>query len=188
MRKKRRWIRYSILDCACIIFTDASVLVSVIVQTGLPNMQTRAITHEIALGKATRWQHNYGWNNGSRCIFTYCGWVDWGKKMPVKEALQGQSTRVRIHVQLCVRFQVWFAFKPNRDPILHLKLISMVGLHISVNIYIKFKCNITLTANCSPNRTLNRPLTRFLTLLLSRSKYVRYRHTYVLSSGRLCIS
>jgi hypothetical protein len=49
--QKRRWIRFSIRDCAWIISTAASVSPSVIVQIGLPNMQMPAVTCPIAREK-----------------------------------------------------------------------------------------------------------------------------------------
>jgi hypothetical protein len=50
---------------------------------------------------------------------------------------KGPYTRVRIHVRFGVRFQVQFAGKPDRDPILHLPPITMVCMstHFSKNKY-----------------------------------------------------
>jgi hypothetical protein len=42
---------------------------------------------------------------------------------------KGPSTRVRILVRFRIRFHALFAFKPNKDPILLLLLITHTFLH-----------------------------------------------------------
>jgi hypothetical protein len=49
----------------------------------------------------------------------------------VQTAPKGLSTRVRICVRIAVRFRARFVSKQNREPIIFLLAIAMVGLHIS---------------------------------------------------------
>jgi hypothetical protein len=48
--------------------------------------------------------------------------------------IKGPYTRVRIRVRFPVRFHEQFAYKPDRDPILHQTPITMVCLQISAKI------------------------------------------------------
>jgi hypothetical protein len=65
-------------------------------------------------------------------------------------------TRLRILVQLCVRFHARFALEPNRVSILYDTQIATVCLHILGKINPKFNSNPTLAGNHTQNRTRNR--------------------------------
>jgi hypothetical protein len=72
----------------------------------------------------------------------------------------GPSTRVRICVQIAVRFYARFAMKPNTDPIPNLTLITMACIHISTNTNKKKTCGTPLVAYRTRNRTPIRPQNR----------------------------
>jgi hypothetical protein len=66
--------------------------------------------------------------------------------------LKGPSTRVRICIQIAVRFRAQFVPKQNRDPLLFLSPITMVCLYISSKKIQKLTCWTPLAANRTPNR------------------------------------
>jgi hypothetical protein len=84
---------------------------------------------------------------------------------------KGPSTRVRIRVRFRVRFHAQFAGKPDRDPIILLSPITIIGKHISAKKIIKSNSGTPLAANRTPNRmpirtpnrTCRRPLSNLWT-------------------------
>jgi hypothetical protein len=71
-----------------------------------------------------------------------------------------KSTRVQIRVRIFVRFHVRFAYKTNRDLILHPDSITTICLPISRKMYPSFICCTPLAPNRTQNRKANRTKNR----------------------------